>query len=66
MYDVVEEFDPRYGYFLESTKSMLVVTEGNREKAEVEFSRRGFKVVGSIPYAKAFTMGVSALVAAIA
>ena len=41
VFDLVEEFGPRYGYFPESTKSMLVVTEGNREKAKEEFTHRG-------------------------
>ena len=50
VYNLVEEFGPRYGYFPESTKSILVVTPGNRDRAVAKFAHRGFKVVGGSRY----------------
>ena len=57
VYNLVEEFGPRYGYFPESSKSILVVTPGNRDRAVLKFAHKGFKVVEGSRYLGGFIGG---------
>jgi hypothetical protein len=53
-FEKLQEKGPRRGYFPEPSKSILVVQEHNREKAEAEFHDYSFKIVMGTRYLGGF------------